>query len=71
MATVKVCTTAGNCIRCASTTRDIVDIIEKAKKAGKLFLCCGNQCVAIANIDIITEEAGPKPPDDYKRKKGS
>ena len=72
MATVKICTTGGHCIRCADTsTQKVLAIIEKLKKDGKLFICCGSQCVAVAHVDIITEESGPAPPDDDEREKYS
>jgi hypothetical protein len=65
MATVKICTVAGQCIRCAKTTSgDISTELERLESEGKKYFCCGNQCVRIDQIGTITEEVKLPPDDD-------
>ncbi len=59
---VKICTVAGDCIRCTVSIKEARDLLEKWEQDGRKYFCCGTVCVRMDQISTISEEV--KLPDD-------
>jgi hypothetical protein len=63
MATVKICTARGFCMKCTNTT--LAGVIKTIKETESSFFCCGTKCIRVTDISTIEEvKREGSPPDD-------